>query len=58
MSADYKKADANKDGKVTKEEFLAVRKKDPAKAEKSFVRYDADKSSDISEPEWIKANTK
>jgi Ca2+-binding EF-hand superfamily protein len=35
-----------------------VRKKDPAKAEKSFVRYDADKSGDISEEEWIKANTK
>ena len=58
MSADFKKADTNKDGKVTKEEFLAVRKKDPAKAEKSFVRYDADKSGDISEQEWIKANTK
>ncbi|NDD71100.1 hypothetical protein EBZ97_03540 [bacterium] len=58
LSADFKKADANKDGKVTKEEFLAVRKKDQAKAEKSFVRYDADKSGDVSEAEWIKANTK
>ena len=58
LSADFKKADANHDGKVTKEEFLAVRKKDQAKAEKSFVRYDADKSGDISEAEWIKANTK
>ena len=58
LSADFKKADANHDGKVTKEEFLAVRKKDQAKAEKSFVRYDADKSGDVSEQEWIKANTK
>lgn len=58
MSADFKKADANKDSKVSKEEFLAVRKKDPAKAEKSFIRYDADKSGDVSEAEWIKANTK
>ena len=58
LSADFKKADTNKDGKVTKEEFLAVRKKDQAKAEKSFVRYDADKSGDVSEAEWIKANTK
>ena len=55
LAADFKKADANKDGKVTKEEFLAVRKKDPAKAERSFVRYDADKSGDISESEFIKA---
>lgn len=58
LSADFKKADANHDGKVTKEEFLAVRKKDPVKGEKSFIRYDADKSGDVSEPEWIKANTK
>jgi hypothetical protein len=58
LSADFKKADTNKDGKVTKEEFLAVRKKDQAKAEKSFIRYDADKSGDVSEAEWIKANTK
>ncbi len=56
LAADFKKADVNTDGKVTKEEFLAARKKqDPAKAEKSFVRYDADKSGDISEAEYIKA---
>ena len=56
LSADFKKADTNKDGKVTKEEFLAARKKqEPAKVEKSFVRYDADKSGDISEAEYVKA---
>ena len=55
LAADFKKADVNGDGKLTKEEFLAVRKKDPAKAEKSFIRYDADKSGDISVEEYVKA---
>jgi iduronate 2-sulfatase len=55
LAADFKKADGNKDGKISKEEFLAARKKDPVKAEKSFIRYDADKSGDISESEYVKA---
>jgi hypothetical protein len=58
LAADFKKADADKDGKLTGEEFLTLRKKDPVKGEKAFSRLDADKSGDLSEAEFLNRTKK
>ena len=49
--AAFKKADANSDGKVTKEEFVKG-KKDAAKAETAFGKLDKDSSGDLSLEEF------
>ena len=44
--------DLNKDGKLTREEFLA-NQPDPDKAPERFIRFDADKSGDLSKEEFV-----
>ena len=44
--------DANKDGKLTKEEFLA-RQSEPEQAAKNFVKFDKDQSGDVSKEEYV-----
>ena len=45
--------DLNTDGKLNKEEFL-TRQSDPEQAAKNFVKFDKDKSGDLSRKEYIK----
>jgi len=58
LAADFKKTDVDKDGKLTREEFLTLRKKDPVKGEKAFSRLDADTSGDLSEAEFFNGTKK
>jgi len=44
--------DANKDGKLTKEEFVA-RQSEPEQAAKNFVKFDKDQSGDVSKEEYV-----
>ena len=44
--------DPNKDGKLTKEEFL-VRQSEPEQAAKNFVKFDKDQSGDVSKEEYV-----
>ncbi len=44
--------DANKDGKLNKEEFM-VRQPDPEQAALNFVRFDKDKSGDVDRQEYV-----
>lgn len=44
--------DANKDGRLTKEEFM-TRQPNPEQAAKNFVLFDKDKSGDISRDEYV-----
>ena len=44
--------DLNKDGKLTKEEFL-VRQSEPEQAAKNFVKFDKDQSGDVSKEEYV-----
>jgi len=44
--------DANKDGKLNKEEFM-LRQSDPEQAAKNFVRFDKDKSGDVDRDEYV-----
>ena len=45
--------DLNKDGKLSKEEFMA-KQKDPEHAAQNFVKFDKDKSGDLSKEEFVK----
>ena len=47
----FAKKDANNDGKLSKEEFLA-NAKDPAKAEKSFAKKDKDSDGSVTKEEF------
>ena len=44
--------DMNKDGKLTKEEFM-LRQADPDQAAKNFVKFDKDKSGDVDRQEYV-----
>jgi Ca2+-binding EF-hand superfamily protein len=44
--------DANKDGKLNKEEFL-LNQKEPAQAALNFVKFDKDKSGDVDRQEYV-----
>ncbi|MFZ9979978.1 MAG: sulfatase-like hydrolase/transferase [Opitutales bacterium] len=44
--------DANKDGKLNKEEFM-LRQPDPEQAALNFVRFDKDKSGDVDRQEYV-----
>ena len=44
--------DANKDGRLNKEEFL-TRQADPEQAAKNFIKFDKDKSGDVSRDEYV-----
>ena len=57
VSAAFKKADTNGDGKISKEEFL-VGKKDPAKAEERFKKLDKDGDGFLSLEEFSAAHAK
>ena len=56
----FAKMDANSDGSVSKEEYMATpqAKKDAAKAEKSFAGRDKDKDGKISKEEFTAAPKK
>lgn len=56
----FAKLDANSDGSVSKEEFLASpgAKKDAAKAEKGFASKDKDKDGKLSKEEFTAAPAK
>lgn len=44
--------DSNKDGRLTKEEFM-LRQADPEQAAKNFVKFDKDKSGDVDREEYV-----
>jgi arylsulfatase A-like enzyme len=44
--------DANKDGKLNKEEFM-LHQKDPEQAAQNFVKFDKDKSGDVDRQEYV-----
>jgi arylsulfatase A-like enzyme len=46
--------DANKDGKLNKEEFM-LRQSDPEQAAKNFVKFDKDQSGDVDREEYVKS---
>ena len=52
-TAMFERRDANKDGKLSKEEYLA-KQKDPAHAAENFTKFDKDKSGDLSKEEFVK----
>jgi Ca2+-binding EF-hand superfamily protein len=56
----FAKMDANSDGSISKEEYMATpqAKKDAAKAEKSFAGRDKDKDGKISKEEFTAAPKK
>jgi Ca2+-binding EF-hand superfamily protein len=51
----FERLDKNKDGSISKEEFMARAKKDEQKArlEKQFTRLDKDKNGSISKEEFV-----
>ena len=49
----FEARDANKDGKLTKEEFM-TRQPDPAQAAQNFTQFDKDKSGDLTKDEFVK----
>ncbi len=49
----FEARDANKDGKLTKEEFM-TRQPDPAQAAQNFMQFDKDKSGDLTRDEFVK----
>lgn len=56
----FKKMDANADGKVSKEEYLAspAAKKDAAKAETAFAAKDKDKDGSLTKEEFAAGGKK
>lgn len=52
-TAMFERRDLNKDGKLSKEEFMA-KQKDPEHAAQNFVKFDKDKSGDLSKEEFVK----
>ncbi len=49
----FERRDTNKDGKLTKEEFMA-KQRDPEQAAQNFVKFDKDKNGEISKDEFVK----
>ena len=49
----FEARDANKDGKLTEEEFM-TRQPDPAQAAQNFTQFDKDKSGDLTKDEFVK----
>jgi Ca2+-binding EF-hand superfamily protein len=49
----FERRDGNKDGKLSKEEYLS-KQKDPAHAAENFTKFDKDKSGDLSKEEFVK----
>jgi Ca2+-binding EF-hand superfamily protein len=49
----FSRKDVNKDGKLTREEFLTSQP-DPDKAPERFVRFDANKDGELSREEFVK----
>jgi arylsulfatase A-like enzyme len=49
----FEARDADKDGKLTKEEFM-TRQPDPAQAAQNFTQFDKDKSGDLTRDEFVK----
>ena len=49
----FEARDADKDGKLTKEEFM-TRQPDPAQAAQNFTQFDKDKSGDLTKEEFVK----
>ncbi len=52
----FESKDTNKDGKLTKEEFLA-KQPDPDKAPARFTSFDADKNGELSRAEFVTSGT-
>ena len=52
----FERKDANRDGKLTREEFLA-NQPDPQEAPKRFVRFDSNKDGELSRDEFISMGT-
>ena len=52
-TAMFERRDGNKDGKLSKEEYLS-KQKDPAHAAENFTKFDKDKSGDLSKEEFVK----
>jgi hypothetical protein len=48
----FEKRDLNKDGKLSREEFM-IKQKDPEHAAQNFIKWDKDKSGDISKEEYV-----
>jgi Ca2+-binding EF-hand superfamily protein len=51
--ASFDKRDLDKNGKLTKEEFMQ-KQKDPEHAAQNFLKFDKDKSGDLSREEYIR----
>jgi hypothetical protein len=49
----FERRDTNKDGKLTKEEFMA-KQRDPEQAAKNFPRFDKDRNGELSQEEFVK----
>jgi iduronate 2-sulfatase len=49
----FDRRDVNKDGKLSKDEFMD-KQKDPAHAAENFTKFDKDKSGDLSKEEFVK----
>ena len=49
----FEARDTDKDGKLTKEEFM-TRQPDPAQAAQNFTQFDKDKSGDLTKDEFVK----
>ena len=45
--------DVNKDGKLSKDEYMS-KQKDPAHAAENFVKFDRDKSGELTKDEFVK----
>lgn len=52
-AAMFERRDVNKDGKLSKEEFMA-KQKDPEQAAKNFLRFDKDHNGELSKEEFVK----
>ena len=50
----FDRRDVNKDGKLSKEEFMD-KQKEPEQAAKNFVKFDKDKSGDLTKEEFVKS---
>jgi hypothetical protein len=49
----FERRDVNKDGKLSKEEFMD-KQKDPEHAAQNFTKFDKDRSGDLSKEEFVK----
>ena len=52
-TAMFERRDVNKDGKLSKDEYMS-KQKDPAHAAENFVKFDRDKSGELTKDEFVK----